>query len=34
MITLSEAENALKNIYLGTMSNHIDKEYVRKYGRA
>ena len=33
MITLSEAENALKNIYLGTMSNHIDTEKVCEYGR-
>lgn len=34
MVTLSNAENALKTIYLGAVTEHIDTEYVRKYGRA
>lgn len=34
MVTISSAENALKTLYLGVVSEHIDTEYVRKYGRA
>lgn len=34
MVTLQSAENALKTVYLGVVANHIDTEYVRKYGRA
>ena len=32
MVTLSSAENALKTLYLGVVSEHIDTEKVRKYG--
>lgn len=34
MVTISSAENALKTLYLGVVSEHIDTEKVRKYGRA
>ena len=33
MVTLQSAENALKSYYLGVVADHIDTEYVRKYGR-
>lgn len=33
MVTLTSAENALKTVYLGPVTEHIDTEYVRKYGR-
>lgn len=34
MITISNASDALKTIYLGVIAELIDTEYVRKYGRA
>lgn len=34
MITISNASDALKTIYLGVIAEHIDTEKVRKYGRA
>ena len=34
MVTIASAENALKTLYLGVVSEHIDTEKVRKYGRA
>ena len=34
MVTLTNAENALKTVYLGAVTEAIDTEYVRKYGRA
>lgn len=34
MVTMTTADNALKSFYLGVVSEHIDTEYVRKYGRA
>ena len=34
MVTTATADNALKSYYLGVVSDHIDTEYVRKYGRA
>lgn len=33
MVTLTSADSALKSVYLGVISDHIDTEYVRKYGR-
>lgn len=34
MVTINSAENALKSVYLGAVTELIDTEYVRKYGRA
>lgn len=34
MVTLQSAESALKSVYLGAVTELIDTEYVRKYGRA
>ena len=34
MITVANADKALKTYYLDAVSSHIDTEYVRKYGRA
>ncbi len=34
MVTINSAESALKSVYLGAVTEHIDTEYVRKYGRA
>ena len=33
MVTMASADSALKSVYLGVVSEHIDTEYVRKYGR-
>ena len=33
MVTINSAENALKSVYLGAVTEHIDTEKVRKYGR-
>lgn len=33
MITIANADKALKTYYLDAISAHIDTEYVRKYGR-
>lgn len=33
MITIENADKALKTYYLDAVSAHIDTEYVRKYGR-
>lgn len=33
MVTMETADNALKSFYLDAVSEHIDTEYVRKYGR-
>lgn len=32
MVTIASAENALKTLYLGVVSEHIDTEKVLKYG--
>lgn len=34
MVTMQTADNALKSYYLDAVSEAIDTEYVRKYGRA
>lgn len=34
MVTMTSADSALKEFYLGAVSEHIDTEKVRKYGRA
>ncbi len=34
MVTLQSAESALKSVYLGAVTELIDTEKVRKYGRA
>lgn len=33
MVTIASAENALKTLYLGVVSEHIDTEKVCEYGR-
>ena len=33
MVTLTTAENALKTLYLGVVTEHIDTEKVCEYGR-
>lgn len=33
MVTLQNAENALKSVYLGAVTEHIDTEKVCEYGR-
>lgn len=33
MVTMASADSALKSYYLGAVAEHIDTEYVRKYGR-
>lgn len=33
MVTMQTADNALKSYYLDAVSEAIDTEYVRKYGR-
>lgn len=33
MVTINSAESALKSVYLGAVTEHIDTEKVRKYGR-
>lgn len=33
MVTMASADSALKSYYLGAVTEHIDTEYVRKYGR-
>ena len=32
MVTLQSAESALKSVYLGAVTEHIDTEKVSKYG--
>ena len=33
MVTLTSADSALKSVYLGVISDHIDTEKVCEYGR-
>ena len=33
MVTMTSADNALKSVYLGVVSDHIDTEKVCEYGR-
>lgn len=33
MVTTQSADSVLKSYYLGVVADHIDTEYVRKYGR-
>ena len=33
MVTMASADSALKNYYLGAVSQHIDTEKVCEYGR-
>lgn len=33
MVTTTSADSALRSYYLDAVAEHIDTEYVRKYGR-